>query len=233
MNLDETFLPFEAAAPLAMPDAIRIGAFEPRSVVAGPGQRAVLWVAGCLRRCPGCMKPDLFDFNAGETVSVDAVEEMIMKVQRLDGVTFSGGEPFEHAAPLAKLARRLRSRGMTVLVYSGYRLDALCARPDRFQLLLDETDILIDGEYRRELPGPFAWRGSSNQVVHSLTARGKVVEYGQRPIREMQISLTKDGLRLSGFPSAEVEAALTRELRTRGICMNPVNSSTAQPCRDV
>src|SRR5688500_13937382 len=140
MKLDETFLPSGSAAPLAISHAIRLGAFEPRSVVAGPGQRAVLWVAGCLRRCPGCMKPDLFDFKAGETVSIDTIEEAIFQVPDLDGVTFSGGEPFEQATPLAELARRLRGRGMTVLVYSGYRLDALCAQPDRFQSLLVETD---------------------------------------------------------------------------------------------
>lgn len=225
MKLDATFMPSGAAAPLAMPDAIRVGAFEPRSVVAGPGQRAVLWVAGCLRRCPGCMKPDLFDFNAGEAVSIDMIEESILKVPKLDGVTFSGGEPFEQAAPLAKLAQRLRSRGMSVLVYSGYRLPALRAQRSQFQSLLDETDILIDGEYHRKLPGPFPWRGSSNQVIYALTARGHVVQFGERPLREMQISLTKDGLRLSGFPSADVEASLAQRLLARGIYLTPAESS--------
>src|SRR5687768_3431912 len=113
MTLDHTFMPSNATAPLARADAVRVGAFEPRSVVAGPGERAVLWVAGCLRRCPGCMKPDLFDFAAGETVSIEVIERWIENVPRLNGLTISGGEPFEQAQPLAELARRVRRRGLT------------------------------------------------------------------------------------------------------------------------
>jgi anaerobic ribonucleoside-triphosphate reductase activating protein len=221
MTLDETFLPIGASAPEAAADAVRVGAFEPRSVVAGPGQRAVLWVAGCLRRCPGCMKPDLFDFNAGRAVDVAEIEAWITAVPDLDGVTFSGGEPFEQAAPLAKLARRIRGRRMTVLVYSGYRLEALRAHPERFGSLLDETDILIDGEYRRDLPGPFRWRGSSNQLVHLLREQADVTPPAERPVREMQVSMTAGGVRLSGFPSPAVETSLAERLRTRGVYLKP------------
>src|SRR5439155_14436715 len=118
-------LPIGATAPPPRADVIRVGAFEPRSLVAGPGERAVLWVAGCLRRCPSCMKPDLFAFDAGETMRVEAIAQMILRVPKLDGVTFSGGEPFERAIPLAILAKTLKAHGLSILVYSGYRLDAL------------------------------------------------------------------------------------------------------------
>src|SRR3954471_19763916 len=154
MKLDETFLPIDAKAPPQRDEIIQLGAFEPRSFVAGPGERAVLWVSGCLRRCPGCMKPDLFAFDAGEAMTVQAVAARILKIHHLDGVTFSGGEPFEQSSALARLAQCLKLRGMSILVYTGYTLAALQREPQRFGPLLDQTDLLIDGEYRRELPGP-------------------------------------------------------------------------------
>src|SRR4051812_13864478 len=107
---DETYLPFGAVAPPACSDQVRVGSFQERSLVAGPGDRAVLWVAGCLRRCPRCIKPELFDFAAGRFIEIDRLVDRILGVhalKRLDGVTFSGGEPFEQAEPLGRLARLL------------------------------------------------------------------------------------------------------------------------------
>lgn len=220
MRLDETFLPVGAVAPAMRADAVRVGAVEKRSLVLGPGERFVVWVAGCLRRCPGCMKPELFSFGAGEWVGVEELVVRIMETENLEGVTFSGGEPFEQAESLARVARAVRERGLSVLVYSGYRREAL-EREERFAPLLGETDILIDGEYRRDLPGPYAWRGSGNQVVHALTSRGACVE-PDRAARNVQVSLTVEGLRLSGFPDEAMERALAERLAARGIEMRAV-----------
>ena len=67
MILDETFMPFGTRpSPASDAATLQVGAIQTRSHVAGPGVRSVVWVAGCHRRCPGCLKPDLFDFRAGE-----------------------------------------------------------------------------------------------------------------------------------------------------------------------
>ena len=163
------------------------------------------------------MKPDLFAFDAGHAMRVQAIAAMIEKIPNLDGVTFSGGEPFEQSSALARLARLLRPR-LSILVYSGYTLAALRREPQRFGPLLDQTDILIDGEYRRELPGPFPWRGSANQVVH-LSINGAPSVAMQRPARQIQVSLTDGRLRLSGFPDGAFETALARRLHERGIVL--------------
>ena len=224
--MDETFLPANVSAPAADPDAVRVGAFEPRSVVAGPGERAVLWVTGCLRRCPGCMKPEWFGFDTGVLTPITALTEQILSVhaQRpLTGVTFSGGEPFEQAAPLAKLAAALRrAAGLNVLTYSGYRIDALRAE-DRFAPLLGEADWLIDAEYRGDQPGPLAWRGSDNQTIYERAAGGihqPMPEQGAAmTVREVQVSVTASRLRLSGFPNAAMQRKLQESLERRGIRM--------------
>lgn len=218
MKLDDTFLICDSVVPACRPDTIRLAAFEPRSTVAGPGDRAVVWVAGCLRRCPGCIKPEYLSFDAGHDVSVAELTDRILKIDALDGVTYSGGEPFEQAAPLAELSRRLKDRGLSVAAYSGYRLDALMASA-RFVPLLQQLDLLIDGEYRQELPGPYRWRGSANQQVHALTARCQATAPAEEPVREIQVSLNGDGLRLTGFPDREVQRRLAQRLQLRGILL--------------
>lgn len=222
---DDTFLPCGVSAPPSSADAVRVGAIEPRSVVAGPGERTVIWVTGCLRRCPGCMKPEWFDFSAGQSISVDDLVDRVIRIHAarpLHGVTFSGGEPFEQAAPLAIVAARLRERaGLNVLAYSGYRLTALRDEP-RFAVLLDECDWLIDGAYHRDRPGPLPWRGSDNQAVLKKSDSGTfrpAAENDAPRAREVQVSLTASGLRLSGFPDIALQRDLRASLERRGIRM--------------
>ena len=222
---DDTFLPIGVAAPLPARDRVRLGAVEPRSVVAGPGERAVLWVTGCLRRCPACMKPEWFDFKSGDLVSVlDLIDRVltIHAARPLAGITFSGGEPFEQAEPLATIARALRARaGLNVLTYSGYQLAALQSQP-RFADLVKESDWIIDGEYRRERPGPLPWRGSDNQAVYEKNNTGQFQPSAVNaapPVREVQVSLTASGLRMSGFPDTAMQRELCASLQRRGIRM--------------
>jgi anaerobic ribonucleoside-triphosphate reductase activating protein len=166
------------------------------------------------------MKPELFDFEAGSRVAVAALVKRIFEIRGLEGVTFSGGEPFEQAVPLAALAKQLRRGGLSILVYSGYAISSLRASPERFGPLLQETDLLVDGEYRVEVPGPLLWRGSANQSVHALTTRGASLVAAvptHQSVREVQVSLTHEGVRLSGFPSRSVQRELTRRLAERGI----------------
>jgi len=182
------------------------------------------------------MKPDLFDFSAGHDLSVTEVESLILESharRSLNGVTFSGGEPFEQALAMSELAQMIRRAGLDVLVYSGYSLAALNSAGERFAPLLQQTDICIDGEYRAGSPGPLKWRGSENQGIHALTQAGATALLTQgsppaRPAREIQVSLTKDGVRLSGFPSALIERQLGVKLAERGILVSPCDFPSAE-----
>ena len=111
MSMDETFLLQGLDPPAFDAEVLQVGAFQERSFVAGPGERAVVWVAGCLRRCPGCMKPDLFAFDVGRSIPVQELAAKILSIPGLTGVTFSGGEPFEQAAALGRLAKTVRAGG--------------------------------------------------------------------------------------------------------------------------
>lgn len=223
MNLDDTFLPIR---PLPMPpdrdDVLRLGAFQERSSVAGPGERSVVWVAGCHRRCPGCIKPDLFDFGAGEEIPVLSIVDRLRAIRDVTGVTFSGGEPFEQPVALAAVARAMHELNRDVLVYTGYRFEALSADWNEVrQTLLREVDILVDGEYRQESGSATNWRGSGNQRVLALSERGRdTLSRLQRPRQEIasvQVSMESDGIRITGCPDRGFLDRLMPELGARGI----------------
>ena len=98
---------------------------------------------------------------------MDALWDEIKDARLIRGVTFSGGEPFAQADPLAALAERIKAKGWDLFVYSGYTLAELSARRGRepaIDRLLALTDMLIDGPFvlaERDLSLPF--RGSRNQ----------------------------------------------------------------------
>lgn len=136
----------------------------------GPGKRFGVWVAGCHRRCPGCVAPESHDMTRGDAVDVGALAWEIL-TSGTEGITISGGEPFLQAKALAQLLEIIHSkRDMGVIVYTGYLLEELSDVPDA-QLLLAQTDLLVDGPYVRELDDGRSLRGSSNQRVHALTSR--------------------------------------------------------------
>ncbi len=215
--MDETFLPLGVVPIPSDPDAVNVAAFQDRSLVAGPGPRAVIWVAGCLRRCPECSLPQYLSFASGEPVAVNDLASRILAIPGIEGVTYSGGEPFEQAPALASLCRILRRFGLNTASYSGYTLEALQAEPDRFEVLLRELDLLIDGEFRRDRAGSYLWRGSSNQRLHWLSSAVEPTDTGQTARRMTQITVRDGRLLMTGFPKAGFEEALMEQFDKRGI----------------
>lgn len=136
----------------------------------GPGCRYVVWVSGCSRSCPGCIAPEAQDMHSGTPVEVGALAWEII-LSGADGLTISGGEPFLQAPALAELIAAVRrKRDLGVIVYTGYLYEELPALPGGPELL-EQTDLLIDGPYIRELDDGLSLRGSSNQRVLPLTQR--------------------------------------------------------------
>ena len=152
--------------------ALRISGIVPESIVDGPGFRYVIFTQGCPHHCPGCHNPQTHDFDAGEWADGEAILREIRENTLLAGVTFSGGEPFCQAAPLAELAREIHKMGKNVFVYTGYVYEKLLemAKTDEgIAALLAETDTLVDGPYVEALRDlELRFRGSSNQRIIEL-----------------------------------------------------------------
>ena len=95
----------------------------------GPGNRAGIWFQGCSIRCRGCMAVDTWDVSPQQMIDLDHIEAWLDSLERdeVDGVTISGGEPFDQPEALAELLHWLREfyceAVRDILVYSGYSLE--------------------------------------------------------------------------------------------------------------
>lgn len=151
---------------------LRIAGYNPESVVDGPGVRFTLFLQGCPLACPGCQNPEAQDPAGGREMTSEEILALIRRSRHLDGVTFSGGEPFYQAAVLVGLAGEIRRMGLSLVLFSGYTWEELmdrACRDEAVRRLLAAGNILIDGPYREEERDlSLAFRNSCNQRLLDL-----------------------------------------------------------------
>lgn len=137
----------------------------------GPGRRVGIWFQGCSIRCEGCVSADTWAPGRGRTTLEEVVSRLEPWLEVADGVTITGGEPFDQPDALAALlaAIRLRSSG-DILLYSGYSMAVLQEQVQRFSGLVD---ALMSEPYDAEAGQTLALRGSDNQRLHLLTSLGE------------------------------------------------------------
>ncbi len=197
---------------LARPDAVNVAHLVERCHVLGPGERFVLWVQGCPLRCPGCHNPQFQPFVDASWVSVDDLKAAVLAVKGIEGVTYVGGEPFAQAHALAELSRQLRAMGLTVMVYTGFTLEQLRQGALPYaEKLLAQTDLLLDGPYRQELPTQRPWRGSENQRLIALTERyrDRVAQWNEPTGQQFEIHFDGGGaIEILGIPPRELVEAV-------------------------
>jgi anaerobic ribonucleoside-triphosphate reductase activating protein len=184
---------------------LQVAQIVPATEAEGPGMRFALWFQGCPLRCPGCCNPEMLRFEGGTPVSLGMVVAQIEEAARthgVEGITLLGGEPLAHARGGAPLARAMRARGLSVMVFSGYTLEQAREMPEpAVAELLALTDILVDGPYIREQPDTTRrWIGSTNQRIHFLTDRYSYDEQWQER-NTLEIRLQDGELSVNGFPS--------------------------------
>lgn len=150
------------------------------SIVDGPGIRLTVFTQGCPHHCVGCHNPQTHDPNGGAWGDTEDILAAAAQNPLLDGITLSGGDPFQQPAPCAELARGAHRLGLNVWTYTGYTWEALWAEndPERIALLC-ESDVLVDGPFLlAERSLELRFKGSKNQrtidVKKSLAA-GEVV----------------------------------------------------------
>lgn len=145
---------------------LRIAGTVNDSIVDGPGIRFTIFTQGCPHHCEGCHNPQTHDFDGGEIVDTEELLEKIKGNPLLDGVTFSGGEPFCQAKALAAIGEQIKAWGLNIITYTGYEFEVLYENRDKndWGRLLEVTDILIDGKFiLAQRDWNIKFRGSSNQ----------------------------------------------------------------------
>lgn len=144
---------------------LRIFGIVEESIVDGPGIRFTVFTQGCPHNCFGCHNPESHDFNKGVLVPVEVILEKIKKNPLIDGVTFSGGEPFMQIEPIIYLCREIKKLGLSVIIYTGFLWEQLI-EDEKCKELLKYVDIIIDGKFQMEKRNlSLKFTGSENQRI--------------------------------------------------------------------
>jgi anaerobic ribonucleoside-triphosphate reductase activating protein len=158
---------------------IRIAGIVEDSIVDGRGIRMTIFTQGCPHHCAGCHNPQTHDPSGGTEVEVSEIIEQMRSNPLLDGVTFSGGEPFEQRDAVEHIAHEAHRLRLDVWCYTGWTWEEIMRDPAK-RGMLAYIDVLVDGRFvlsQRSLE--LKWRGSKNQrvidVAESLFSN-KIVE---------------------------------------------------------
>lgn len=150
----------------------RVSKYLPLSTVDGPGFRNVLYLSGCLFKCPGCFNRAAQSFHEGEEYDRGLEDRILRDLEQpwMEGFSLQGGEPFLNTGVglrVVKAIRRHYGSNRTVWVWSGYTLEQLVETGDEDKMeLLSLIDTLVDGPFlQAEQDISLPWRGSRNQKV--------------------------------------------------------------------
>lgn len=206
---------------------MQISAMLSDSSVNGPGRRAVVWFQGCTLKCSGCWNPATHALGIGTDRSIQDVGDWILSCADIEGVTFSGGEPFQQAEALAGLCEYLKAErpALSIGLFSGYTTRELVSglwqyRSDTdrcwhqgssqlFDRVKGHLDFGVFGRFnqaKHTTDKPLC--GSSNQEVVFFTNR-----YSSKDLlhQECEINISANGeeMTVTGFPSPDLVRSLS------------------------
>lgn len=194
---------------------MRIHQILTHSRVNGPGLRAVIFFQGCSLGCRHCFNPATHEHEGPER-SIRSIVRQIEAAHcatRLDGVTFSGGEPIEQAPALAVLVPAMKESlpHLSLGLYSGYtERELVDARyfthepvpVERKKALWPQIaaslDFAVLGRYVASRPSTEPLRASRNQCLRLLSTRYSEGDF-EGP--EVEVHFDSAGLvQVTGFP---------------------------------
>jgi len=151
----------------------------PVTTVNGPGKRIGIWLQGCNLNCKGCFNPKTHSFEQNILYETDKLFEEIKdsyELNEIEGISFSGGEPFLQSKALYELLVKAKKKipKLTVLIFSGFTIDEIEKDEDRNKIL-NFVDVLIAGRYEvgKNISNDkkSSLLSSLNQKIHLLTDR--------------------------------------------------------------
>lgn len=117
----------------------------------------------------GCFNEDTHDFLGGEERDIELLIDDLKNNPMINGVTFSGGDPFEQADKFAYMAKRIKELGLNIWCYTGYTFEYILEnlnKRDGWEELLNNIDVLVDGKFEisKKIDG-LKFKGSTNQRI--------------------------------------------------------------------
>jgi len=178
---------------------MKIHSIISNSTVNGPGNRFVIWTQGCSLDCLGCWNPETHLFKSGNEYQIQDLFSLIIKETTIEGITISGGEPFDQADELYNLTKEIKENtNLTQIIYSGYTIKEIRVDKNK-QTVLSNIDVLIDGRFNSEKLSKNYIIGSINQKHHFLTNRYSLNDF--RNTNGIEYHFESNGTTtLTGFP---------------------------------
>lgn len=170
----------------------------------GPARRLGIWFQGCSIRCDGCISADTWGPGKRPLALAQLLDDIQPWLAEAEGITLSGGEPFDQPDALLALLGALRQRTrVDILVYSGHPLETLQPLLQRAEGLLD---ALICDPFEQQQAQTRVLRGSDNQRLIFFTELGRQrLGAYERPLqaddRALDLMFDDDGsIWMAGIP---------------------------------
>lgn len=175
---------------------------------AGPSpdnnKRTEIFLFGCQRAvngnpCVGCFNKPLWDSSVATfTYTAEEIVKNINTHASNPFVTIGGGEPTDQIGGLLELTSTLKYNGYHVIIYTWKKVQDILAGVygDAFNLLfqsvMNQVDIIIDGEFKPEEclyddskgDGLLSSVGSGNQIIWDLHNR---IGYAMRDLKAIHL----------------------------------------------
>lgn len=185
----------------------------------GPGTRLGIWVQGCSLRCPGCLSKSLWSPRRGKNIPVEWLVHQISTAQAIfDGITITGGEPFDQYVPLIAFCAFIKQKtDLNIYTYSGYTLAEL-EQQHRDGLFRRYMDYLLDGRYRAEQHDDVQERGSKNQNLYRFVGAQAILQdsFNRNSCWSVAVS-TDQQVYMAGIPRSRDLEILQTELKKMGL----------------
>lgn len=192
---------------MGLDDFIRIHNIIFSTKVLGPETRAAIWFQGCNRDCYRCMSPETRPLDAGRTISIKRIVDVLAELDSIEGITISGGEPFLQRHALFLLLKEIREKtNLGIIIYTGYTVDELGKIDDEEvnEILTNLCDLIIDGEYIDDLNDGMRLKGSSNQKLVFVTDRyKKYLPLYEEKCRSVEIVVKSNDAFMYGIPDKD------------------------------
>ncbi len=194
--------------------------------VNGPGRRLVVHFQGCDLACAGCFNQELWAPSTRKGVETIAtaflarrLQNMLLSDRSIQGITFSGGEPFQQGEEFLTLLALLRSKSSgfdipNIAIFTGYTLEELDSYLSEGlrRLLMRSVDFLVSGRFIQSLAvtSGSTYASSSNQRV---TLFGTAYTNQALTARQFSVDVLVDSVGnsiMTGFPDDTTVRRMSR-----------------------